>query len=53
LALTLLPHLQPLGQPAESAKEPLIDVLKKAGHKALGGGIAGAVAMFAQVGALM
>lgn len=38
--------------PAE-AKEPLSETLKKAGKKALGGGVAGAVAMFVNVGTLM
>lgn len=40
-------------QPAEQTKEPLSETLKKAGKKALGGGVAGAAAMVAQVGALM
>ena len=35
------------------AKEPLSETLKKAGKKALGGGVAGAVAMFVNVGTLM
>jgi len=39
--------------PAEQTKEPLSETLKKAGKKALGGGVAGAAAMVAQVGALM
>jgi len=40
--------------PAEKAQqEPLGEVLKKAAKKAAGGGVAGAVAMFANVGALM
>ena len=44
----------PLSQPAEKAQqEPLGEVLKKAAKKAAGGGVAGAVAMFANVGALM
>ena len=38
-------------QPAEG--EPLSETLKKAAYKAAGGGIAGGVAMFVNVGTLM
>ena len=41
------------GDPKPKAVEPLSVVLKKAGKKALGGGIAGALAMVAQVALLM
>lgn len=40
-------------QPAEKAKEPLAETLKKAAWKATGGGLAGAGAMFINVGTLM
>jgi len=39
--------------PAEKEAEPLVETLRKAGKRALGGGVAGAAAMFCQVGALM
>lgn len=39
--------------PAEAAKEPLAETLKKAAWKASGGGLAGAGAMFINVGTLM
>jgi len=40
-------------QAAEAEKKPLSVVLKNAASKAAGGGIAGAVAMFVNVGTLM
>lgn len=43
----------PRVQPAEKAKEPINETLKKAAWKATGGGLAGAGAMFINVGALM
>ena len=43
----------PTPQPAEKEAEPLVETLRKAGKRALGGGVAGAAAMFCQVGALM
>lgn len=51
--LPVIRMLCALSQPAEKAQEPLPEVLKKAAWKAMGGGTAGAVAMFANVGALM
>ena len=43
----------PGAQAAEGEKKPLSEVLKNAASKAAGGGIAGAVAMFVNVGTLM
>jgi hypothetical protein len=43
----------PGSQAAEGEKKPFTEVLKNAAQKAAGGGIAGAVAMFVNVGTLM
>lgn len=47
--LGLPPAAAQLTIPAAKEKEPLMETLKRAGHKALGGGVPGAAAMAVQV----
>lgn len=51
--LGLPPAAAQLTIPAAKEKEPLMETLKRAGHKALGGGVPGAAAMAVQVLSLM